>query len=67
MTTTSNDPAAPVDLVRDSARATLALRRAVRAALIMHKRDGEAVAVWEDGHVRWIAAEDIIIPDLDDD
>lgn len=53
----------PSELVLDSARALAAIRLAVREALIDHKLRGNPVVVWEDGQVKWIAAEDIVIPD----
>ena len=39
------------------------MRLAVRDALIAHKRDGDPVVVWEDGRVKWIPADEIVIPD----
>ena len=36
-----------------------ALARAVRNALLHHKRAGNPVAEWRDGRVVWIAPEDI--------
>lgn len=39
------------------------LRRAVRQALLEHKRAGNPVAAWEDGKVVIIEAEDIPIDD----
>jgi hypothetical protein len=44
-------------------RSVAAVRDAVREALIEHKRRGEAVVVRENGRIKWIAAEDIVIPD----
>ena len=40
-----------------------ALRRAVRHALLMHKRAGNTVAVWEGGAVKLIPAEQIEVED----
>lgn len=39
-----------------------ALQRAVRQALLMHKRIGNPVAVWRDGRVVIIPPEEIVIP-----
>lgn len=39
------------------------LRRAVRAALLAHKRAGNTIAAWEDGRVVLIRAEEIQIED----
>lgn len=36
-----------------------ALARAVRQALLQHKRIGNPVATWRDGKVVWIAPEEI--------
>lgn len=47
----------------DWQRSAAAVRSAVRTALIEHKRRGEAVVVREDGRIRWVAPEDIIVPD----
>jgi hypothetical protein len=38
-------------------------RRAVRQALLMHKRAGNPIAVWEDGKVVLIQPEDIPVDD----
>ena len=38
-----------------------ALARAVRQALLQHKRMGNPVAVWRDGKVVWIAPEEIVV------
>ena len=38
---------------------------AVRNALLQHKRAGNPIAVWEDGKVVWIPAEEIDVPDPD--
>lgn len=42
-------------------------RRAVRAAMMDHKRAGHPIAVWRDGQVVWIPAEEIEIPDEDEE
>lgn len=42
------------------------MRLAVRDALIDHKRTGDPVVTMVDGEIRWIAAEDIVIPDETD-
>jgi hypothetical protein len=39
-----------------------ALRRAVRGALVMHKRLGNPIAAWKDGGVVIIPPEEIVIP-----
>ena len=39
-----------------------ALQRAVRQALLMHKRIGNPIAIWKDGRVVIIPPEEIVIP-----
>ena len=40
-------------------------RKAVRKALLEHKRAGNAIAVWKDGRIQLIEPEDIVIePDI---
>lgn len=41
----------------------IALRKAVRNALIEHKRAGNTVVEWRDGKINFIKAEDIVIPE----
>lgn len=36
---------------------------AVRAALLDHKRAGNPVAIWEDGKVKIVPPEEIILPE----
>jgi hypothetical protein len=38
------------------------LQRAVRLALLMHKRLGNPIATWKDGRVVIVPPEEIIIP-----
>lgn len=38
-----------------------AMRRAVRHALLAHKRAGNTVATWKDGRVVLVAAEKIVV------
>lgn len=49
----------PAERVDDSALALREMRRAVREALLFHKRIGNPVAVWRDGKVVWIPPEEI--------
>lgn len=49
-------------LFRDDALIDAALRRATRAALLLHKRMGQPIVVWDDGQVREIPPEKIVIP-----
>jgi len=50
---------APFERVEDQERMLAEMNRAIREALAQHKRAGNPVAVWRDGQVVWIAAEDI--------
>lgn len=34
--------------------------------VIEHKRDGDPVVIWEDDQVKWIPADEIVIPDIED-
>jgi hypothetical protein len=42
---------------------TAAIARGVRRAIQEHKRDGDPIVVCEDGMIRTVSAEDIVIPD----
>ena len=48
-----------VDFGKDVERA---LQRAVRHALLMHKRIGNPIAIWRDGKVVIVPPEEIVIP-----
>ena len=50
----------PYQRVENLPRILEALRQSVREALMLHKRAGNPVAVWRDGRVEWIKAEDIL-------
>jgi hypothetical protein len=39
--------------------------KAVKKALLEHKRAGNPIAVWEDGRVVWIPAEEIDVTEED--
>jgi hypothetical protein len=49
----------PAQRVDDSALILREMRRAVREALLRHKRLGNAVAVWRNGKVVWIPPDEI--------
>lgn len=55
----------PAERSTDIERITRALRAAVRATLLAHKRDGDPVAVWRDGQVVWLQPDEIPIDDFD--
>ena len=40
-----------------------ALARAVRQAVLQHKRAGNPVAIWRDGKVVWVNPDEIELPD----
>jgi len=65
MTTASDEALSPADRIYDLVRIEAALRKAVRTALSQHKRAGNPIAVWRDGHVVWVQPADI--PDDGDD
>ena len=48
--------------LRDLDLITRALGRAVQSALKRHKQAGNQVAVWRDGRVIWVEADDIPAP-----
>jgi hypothetical protein len=52
-------PASPSKLAREIEAAA---QRAVRRALIEHKRAGNPVVFWENGQIRWVPADQIEIP-----
>jgi hypothetical protein len=45
--------------VQDLPRILHEMSQAVREALALHRQTGNPVAVWRDGRVQWIQAEDI--------
>ena len=47
------------DLFVDGSEIDRALRRAVRKALVEHKRAGNPIAEWRDGKTFWLQPEDI--------
>ena len=49
----------PAERAGDLVRIERALRAAVRDALRRHKRDGDPVAVWREGRVVWLSADQI--------
>lgn len=49
----------PTERIHDTARILRALREAAQEALLDHKRTGDPVAIWQDGRVVWVPAEDI--------
>jgi hypothetical protein len=57
--TAPSDSRSPAERVGDVDRILFEMRQAVREALAQHRRDGNPVAVWRDGRVEWIPAEEI--------
>ena len=49
----------PAERAGDLDRIERALRAAVRDALRRHERDGDPVAVWREGRVVWLFADQI--------
>lgn len=62
MTTIPPDDS-PAMRVNDFPRILDAMARAVREALLQHKRAGNPIAVWRDGEVVWLPPEDIPVGD----
>ena len=50
-------------LFADGRKIDAALAKAIRQAVLEHKRAGNPIAVWQDGRVVWIPAEEIVIHD----
>lgn len=59
MTTDRSGGTTPVDRVGDHSRILEVMREAVREALLRHKRLGNPVAVWREGQVVWLSADEI--------
>lgn len=51
------------EIFEDKEKITKALSKAVKEALLQHKRAGNPVASWKDGKIVWIQPEDIPIED----
>ena len=60
---TDDTDLSPAERVHDIPRILRALRDAVREALLDHKRAGNPVAIWKDGHVEWVQPENIPVVD----
>lgn len=59
MTELPQDSRTPAERVDDEELVLCEMRQAVREALARHKLAGNPVAVWQDGRVVWIPAEEI--------
>jgi hypothetical protein len=53
----------PSERVNDLPRILDAMKRAVREALVRHKKAGNPVAAWQDDRVVWIQPEDLRLED----
>jgi hypothetical protein len=51
------------NLVAQADAVEAAARQAVREALLVHKRMGNAICVWREGRVVWIPPEEITVPE----
>lgn len=49
----------PLARVEDVPRILAAMRRAVREAVLEHKRLGNPIAVWREGRVVWLRPDEI--------
>lgn len=52
-------------LFADSVGLTRALTKAVKQAILQHKRAGNPIAIWRDGQVVWIDPEEIQVQEED--
>ncbi|HJQ23848.1 MAG TPA: hypothetical protein VKA60_08010 [Blastocatellia bacterium] len=57
---TENKVLTPIEVIQGKAVEEV-FRRAVRHALLMHKRAGNPIAVWRDGQVAIIPPEEIFV------
>jgi hypothetical protein len=55
------------ELFNDSDGMDRALAKAVREALLQHKRMGNPIVVWRDGKIVWLSPEEIEIPEEAED
>jgi hypothetical protein len=53
------DGRSPEERIADVERILFEMREAVREALAQNRRAGNSVAVWRNGRVEWIAADEI--------
>ena len=59
----NDEPRPPIaDLLADHQLIAEALGRGVREALMQHAQAGQSVAIWRDGKVTWVPAEEIVAP-----
>jgi hypothetical protein len=66
MTDKPNASLSPAERIKDHSRILDALRRAVREALLNHKRAGNSVAVWQNERVVWVPADEIPVDGHDE-
>jgi hypothetical protein len=60
---TASDDRPPCERIDDLDVVEREMVGAVRDALALHRRLGQAVPIWENGRVRWVAPEDIPVGD----
>ena len=53
-------------LFEDGREIDAAIAKAVREAILEHKRAGNPIAVWQDGRVVWIPPDEITVDEPDD-
>jgi hypothetical protein len=66
MTDSADASLPPAERINDHSRILEALRKAVREALLNHKRAGNPIAVWQNERVVWLPAEQIPIDGHDE-
>lgn len=59
MTTETRTADELLEILRDGTEVDRALARAVRRAIREHKEEGLPLAVWRDGRVVWVSAEEL--------
>ena len=59
MTPGKKDKRSPAERLEDRVLILAEMQRAVHQAVLDHKRAGNPIAVWRDGRVVWIPAEQI--------
>lgn len=53
------DPRNLTEIIRDGRAIDRAVRKATRAAVLLHKKLGFPIAIWREGRTVWVKPEDI--------
>ncbi len=54
-------------VIRQAEAIVAAVREAVRDAIEDHRRTGDPIVLCDNGNIRWVAAEDIVVPEAQAD